>query len=300
MTRLLQRRNIDPNEYDNEFQRSPLMETISGYERHPFREHVESPLKIVECLFLHPMINVNWVDCDGRSALVYAILEGDLDVVKALLKHPTNINPLDKMGESALTCAAFDRGGDQNPEIVHALLEYPGLDINQKTGKDGITFLMRAAEAGDWKIAGLAMHMLGPKINLNLRDRLNRTALSIAASEGRAVFVQWLLTYRAVQVKGDVNPGTQNDDDERPWQFVLHEVARYGQVGVLEAFSADKFRRTELEDFEVKDEEGLTPLFWAINTGMEKVVEFLLGKHRILTSKTIYEFDQMHRRDGSG
>jgi ankyrin repeat domain-containing protein 50 len=130
---LLQRPDIEPNAHYGRYNTTPLHEAISG-----------GHLKVVEVLLLHPQIDVNSVDEDGRSALIYVAKEGHSDIGNALLQRSDiDINLVDKNGWSALMFAA-NRGYS---DIVNTLLQRSDTDINQPD-HTGWTPLTEAVDEG--------------------------------------------------------------------------------------------------------------------------------------------------------
>ena len=87
--------------------------------------------------------DVNAMDGEGATALMYASLNGHRGVVEALLAKGAEVNVRDKYGLTALMLASQQ---DENLEIVKALLA-KGADVNA-FNEDGATALMLAAGNG--------------------------------------------------------------------------------------------------------------------------------------------------------
>jgi ankyrin repeat protein len=145
----LQQPDIEPNTRYGEQDTTPLHEAISG-----------GHLKIVEALLLHPQVDVNCVDENGMSALMYAARKGHRDIVNALLQRPDiDINSVDEDGWSALMFAVNWWRSD----IVNALLQRSDTDINQL-------------------------------------DHMGRTPLTVAVEEGHTEIVRMLLSHKDIDV----------------------------------------------------------------------------------------------------
>src|SRR5580704_6522276 len=72
--------------------------------------------------------NVNAAGPDGSTAVMYAAANGDLDLVRALIKAGANVKLANQLGSSAITEAAIIG----NAAILEALLKAGG-DPNFKT-----------------------------------------------------------------------------------------------------------------------------------------------------------------------
>ena len=85
-----------------------------------------------------------------------------------------NINAKDKIGYTALMCAAWSG----NSETVQELLRCDGIDVNAKD-KHGYTALMIAARYGNPEKIKALLNCDG--IDVNAKDKLGNTALMYAA-----------------------------------------------------------------------------------------------------------------------
>ena len=83
---------------------------------------------------------VNLVDEDGMTALMWACINGNIEVVKLLLENGADVNLVEKYSYNALICACFNG----YTEIVKLLLEY-NADVNM-VNKWGMTALMWAEQ----------------------------------------------------------------------------------------------------------------------------------------------------------
>lgn len=121
---------------------------------------------------------------DGWPALVFAVNEGRIEAVRALLDHGAN-KETKMTGDSALQVAAF-RG---NIAIARLLLER-GADVNLRGG-EGNTPLKTAAEQGNVELAKL---FLDAGADLEYAGGIDGgTALCMAADRGHPDVVRLLL-----------------------------------------------------------------------------------------------------------
>ncbi|CAK4664213.1 unnamed protein product [Aphanomyces euteiches] len=133
--------------------------------------------------------NVNWtmgeIMGDPLTAVYWASVNGDADVVELLLDKHADPDIETKSGYTALTAAA--ELGDA--KIVKLLAEHHA-DIDH-TDKAGETALMRASSYGHTDVVRL---LLAKKAAVDTTDKLVRnTALMIAAWHGHANIIKLLL-----------------------------------------------------------------------------------------------------------
>ena len=104
---------------------------------------------------------------------------GNLDDVKALLEdQKTNVNYTDKDGKTGLICASENN----QVEIVQVLLKDPNIDVNLATHRYSWTALIYASVRNYADI--FALLLKHPNINVNHADIYNRTAIMYACSNG--------------------------------------------------------------------------------------------------------------------
>jgi ankyrin repeat protein len=114
----------------------------------------------------HP--NVNYANPAQETALMFAALQGESDLVRALVGGGARVN---QPGWNALHYAAW--GGQ--PEICRYLLD-EGADIDA-TSPNGTTALMLAAREGHYAVVKL---LLWEVAEPNVRNEAGATALSMA------------------------------------------------------------------------------------------------------------------------
>jgi ankyrin repeat protein len=116
-------------------------------------------------------------DIAGRTALIFAVDVGNADIVKVLIKKGADVNKASNSGSRPLTEAA----SSGNTQVVQALLDAPGIDINATSGGVGRTALYIAAEKAHKDIVLLLLNKSDIKLNeVYNHNGVLRTARSIA------------------------------------------------------------------------------------------------------------------------
>jgi ankyrin repeat protein len=172
--------------------------------------------------------DVNAAGADGTTAIMYASANGDLELVRALIKVGANVKLANQFGTSALTEAAIIGSAP----IVEALLK-AGADPNFRT-PNGETPLMAAARTG--KIDA-AKALLDAGADINARETWGeQSALMWAAAQSQADMVKFLASKGAnLNDHGKVNQWERKVIQEpRPKDMnkggftALHYAAREG------------------------------------------------------------------------
>lgn len=138
------------------------------------------------------LLEANDVDArgiDGRTALMNASKEGDLEAVKTLLAKGADVNAGCEMGETALLMAYM--GG--YTEIV-VLLVANDADVEVKN-VSGETLLMLAAQYGDVESVEL---LVAYGADVNVKDNDGESVLQHAAANGHSKIVN-LLKYNGAK-----------------------------------------------------------------------------------------------------
>ena len=120
----------------------------------------------------------------SNDDLLDAAAEGNIEIVRFILRKGADINTKNNIGGTALMLAA-ENG---NTEIVNLLLD-KGADINSKD-KDGWGALIFAAQNGHTEIITL---LLDKGVDINLKTNIGTTTLMFAAKNGHTETVTLLL-----------------------------------------------------------------------------------------------------------
>ncbi|EEH03304.1 ankyrin repeat domain-containing protein [Histoplasma capsulatum G186AR] len=226
-------------------------------------------------------------DNKGRTPLSYAAGCGNLAIAGKLLAD-ARVDPDvgDENGLTPLQWASIN--GHQ--KMAELLLEKEGVNVNSMDNK-GRTALSYAAELGHDEVVQLLLAT--NEIDVHLKDECGRTALSWASLSGRRKAVELLLEME----------GWDMDAEDKGGDTPLSHAVRHGREMVVELFLDNvyvnrtwtaangrnllsfaagngheaivKLLLATTLDVNVKDNDGLTPLNWAIKEGHGRVAELL-------------------------
>jgi len=151
------------------------------------RGHVEH----LEALATAAESNLNQGDYDQRTPLHLAASEGMLEVVAFLLDRGVHVNPTDRWGATPLQDALRHK----HTECAIALLNHGGVQGSELSShsRGNHRVLHAAAAAATGNVTLLDMYINQPGNSVDDRDYDDRTALHLAASEGRAETVAYLV-----------------------------------------------------------------------------------------------------------
>lgn len=128
--------------------------------------------------------NVNAVDENKRTALMWAAFKGHISMVEYLHQQGANINAIDSDYQTALMYAT----NGSFLQIVKFLLEN-GAEVNVQSKKQRFTALMTAASKGDVEVVQL---LLDNGANADLKDVDGDTAASFARQYRQSAVVELL------------------------------------------------------------------------------------------------------------
>jgi uncharacterized protein len=134
--------------------------------------------------------NPNQVDDQSRTAMHYAAINGNLQIIAILIKAGAKLDPVDPLEDTPLHLAA-----DQNQTEAAQLLLDAGAAVDPQN-KDGMTPLMIAASRGNLE---LVRALLAKGASPNKTDYTGRDALGWAQDSHRAAVVD---TITRAQAKG--------------------------------------------------------------------------------------------------
>lgn len=172
--------------------------------------------------------NVDAMDADGNTALMWAIRKGHADLAYILIeKHGANVNAINFDGETPLMLAALV----MNRDLLNYLLMH-GANPNA-TNLRGETALHVAVAMNSVElIEELLLHGCW----LEARDECGETALHWAVRESLLDVVDYLLAHGA-------NPDALNDDDESSAHFAELFADKAMQAAI------DSYRRANESKF---------------------------------------------------
>jgi ankyrin repeat protein len=219
--------------------------------------------------------DVNSVQPDGTSPLIWAIDRGEPEIAEALIAKKADPNATNEFGANPLTMAA--RHSDER--VVKALL-----DAGAKAdcaNPDGETALMMAITAGDVSIVQM---LINAGANVNTIEKLhNQTPLMYAAAStnrNAAQMVKLLLAKDA-----DVRPRALYSD--WPSQITSEPRTQYRSVGGLNAllyaarsgcYGCVEDLLAHGADVNKPTPEAVTPLMIALDNEHNDVAKLLMDK----------------------
>ena len=125
--------------------------------------------------------NPNQTDEEGRTALHYGALNGNLTIIAILIKASAKLDVKDRLGNTALHLAA-----DRNQAEAARLLLDVGASVDAEN-KNGMTPLMIAANRGSLEIV---QALLAKGASVTKTDYTGRDAAGWAAESRRPAVVQ--------------------------------------------------------------------------------------------------------------
>jgi uncharacterized protein len=135
--------------------------------------------------------NPNQTDDQQRTAMHYAALNGNLQIIAILIKADAKLDPVDRLGDTPLHLAA-----DRDQIDAAKLLLDAGAEVDLQN-KDGMTPLMVAASRGELEIVRA---LLAKGANPSKTDYTGRDALGWAQDGHRPAVVDTI--NRALTAKG--------------------------------------------------------------------------------------------------
>ncbi|KAH6911303.1 hypothetical protein BKA70DRAFT_56704 [Coprinopsis sp. MPI-PUGE-AT-0042] len=160
----------------------------------PVAAYFDLPLSLADSDYLRS-INIPTRE-EGLTLLHLACIGNARRVAKELLDLPKiQVNAVDKQRSTALIWASFCG----NEHIVELLLSHPHIKINQAS-EGGVTPLHWASDAGHTATVKLLLADPKIKVNQRLSDDYNATALISAAHIGQTETVKLLLAHPQINV----------------------------------------------------------------------------------------------------
>jgi len=143
---------------------------------------------IVEYLLTKDYININHLT--GKTALMWAAINNNIEIAALLLTKGASINTQDELGKTALIYAA----AEGNEQIARYFIENWQADIEIKSNMFRWNALTTAAQNNNANIVKL---LLDKKAKINEIDRYGNTALIHASIKGHFEIVKLLISHKA-------------------------------------------------------------------------------------------------------
>lgn len=217
---------------------------------------------------LQEHVNVNAAQGDGTTALHWASLKGDLEMVQLLLKAGANVKAATRIGSlTPLYLAASTGSAPVIAELLRA-----GADANAMNSMNGATALMKAASAGSADAVKLLLDR-GAAVNA-VEPGHNQNALMFAAASGRGEAIRILAArgadLRATSKVTQILPQKDFDSNEFPLDadLILHANLPPGKEAAAAALAGRRASPTVSG--------GLTALLLAARDGQLDAVRALV------------------------
>ena len=253
------------------------------------------------------------VAVDGSTALLLAIKMKQFEIAKGLLEKGADINRSNHQKYTPFVFACLQA----EPEFVEWILQTQG-DFK---GRAGYVALINVLHNKNWKKAHLLIDrsagseanqmednflstaifnsaetdilkklLLYPNVDVNPSDRINTPPIHLTVYSRDEEALKLLLDKGADPNQGNASSSTP-----------LHFIARYGQEKSVELAEALLQGGAQINR---EDENGLTPLNWAIQFNNKALEGFLIGKGASLqteTQKANFPYDKpVHKEELEG
>ncbi|GFF53965.1 isoform Er10 of ankyrin-1 [Aspergillus udagawae] len=248
---LLTRNEVDPNVKNDEGQ-TPL-----AYAAH------ECFNDIVKILLKCPHVDVNCSDNSGCTPLRLAAGRSHVYVVKTLLSNPSvdvsvrdNIHHRTALSAAVMVLWGRISWGPEKVKLKHrrtiqALLEHPATLVNYDTDPDLLQLYRFSAQYGYEEI----FKLLWSKGVGQLPGELDRSGILFFVAEHGQVGIMKVLFAKGFEPEAQTNTG----------RTTLSIAAEHKQIEVIRLLLS-----TGKVDVNSKDQDGRTPLWWAMTRGWRK------------------------------
>eukprot|EP00899_Mesostigma_viride_P007204 jgi/Mesvir1/16485/Mv10043-RA.1 len=228
-------------------------------------------------LILQTGFDPNNVDYDNRTALHMAAMSGKEDIVRLLLAKGAVVNHKDRWGRAPLQDAV-----ENKRTIIASLLLEKGatMELDDPAG-----LLCKAASDND---LDLLKSLLDHNVDPNSCDYDRRTALHVAAAEGKTAIVEFLIAHNAdVNVVDRWGASPLDDAVKFGHEWVARVIRTHG--GVIKSKASSELLCSAANDGDVvrlslllengvpMNTDNRTPLAVAASEGQILSVDFLLS-----------------------
>ena len=202
------------------------------------------------------MVNFDYRDADGLTALMRASNIGYTDIVEKIISSGADVNIKNGNGVTALMFASLNGHTDIVKKIISS-----GADVNIKDG-NGVTALMFASQNGHTDIV---KELISSGADVNIKNGNGSKALTIAATMNHAQSVQVL-----------IDNGADVDSKDNLGTTALMDASYKGYTDIVRKLISSE------ADVNIGDGNGATALMRALSAGHEDVVnELIAGGARV-------------------
>lgn len=210
---------------------------------------------VVDLLLAHRDIKTDLPEDSGKTPIHIAACSGHSSIVRRLL-NDQSVNSLDNYHRTPLYLASMEG----HESVVQLLLQHNGVKVNlaERAGKGPMH--IAACEGSE----GIVQTLLeDERVEVDIKDDYGRTPLWWAAMERHEGIVRLLLSDDRVDVNRRNNHG----------QTILHIMAgHWGDEAIVQLLLSHEKTIPDL-----CDNDGRTPLYWAVMKEHDAVVRLLPG-----------------------
>ncbi|RHZ48065.1 hypothetical protein CDV55_100943 [Aspergillus turcosus] len=218
---------------------------------------------VVKVLLKCPDVDVNCIDNYGCTPLHLAAGQSNVYVVRTLLAHPSvDVTVRDNVHHwTALSAAVDTLRGElawrpdkvklKHRRTIQALLEHPSTSVNYDTDPDLLVMYRHSAQYGYEEIFKL---LWTKGVGLLPGDLDRAGILFFVAEHGQGEIMKWLFAN-----------GFEPEAQTEKGRTVLSIAAEHKQIEVIQLLLS-----TGKVDVNSEDDDGRTPLWWAMTHGWRK------------------------------
>lgn len=255
--------------------------------------------------YMLPYINIHNTNNNGRTLLCIAVQTGKLQCVKVLLNHGADVNHASFYGDSPLHVAVrcerpemvnmllrhnaniniqdhdeetpiFQATMRPNTQIVQALLLHPDECNIDKCSTYGASPLYNAI-TNNHEDHALVLVKQGAALHVsNAFNNTGQTILQLAFQYNMTQLFRWVIRH---------HPDTINQQDNHK-SSILHDICRKGSMDhIIALLNANtnmlQSRNTNTFNINIniQDNQGSTPLMFAVQNGYDHIVDVMLRHH---------------------
>ncbi|KAL0942303.1 uncharacterized protein CTRU02_200189 [Colletotrichum truncatum] len=222
---------------------------------------------VVDSLIQTNRINIDPIDCDGRTPLTLAAKKGHVTIVKRLMDtNQVDVDSRDRLGRTPLSYAA----GSDCIEIVRLLVQTNRVDLNSRDDH-GRSPLSYAAEESHVAVAKYLLET--NRVDANSRGRRGRsplsrgrTPLSYASEWGKKGICEMLLQ------TGKVDADSRDFRGRSPLSYASDEGHEDACRLLLQTGKVEPDSR---------DQQGRSPLSYASEAGYDEICDLLIQTGKV-------------------
>ncbi len=207
------------------------------------------------------VININDIDDNGNTALIRAIKNNSVNIMRFLIESGANPYTEDDNGNTALILV-IDKGRDMLEAFLKCkYLGYSYIDINYVNNRDADTPLIRAVKSN---ITCLVEMLIEAGVGFYTKDKEGNSPLILAVKNNNLKIVELLL--KEIQVSNDIN-----DIDGDGCTALIYAIINGNRdiVGLILSLGANPY---------AEDKYGNSALELALNKQNEDIIELLLAR----------------------